>query len=169
MNRRMGVLTAILAMVACVTPMEPDEVEEVTTCNGTDLATIRKNLLLDGFKIEQESTEDLVTDFKQSDFWNGDRRYIRLTAVKVGDNVFKLKVRTRTIRIYQRDHIGMGVTNHHSRHRHSNTVILDFSRPLEVEHEQDMEYYEEHRDQHVALKQRICGSVTSAQPSESID
>jgi hypothetical protein len=137
--------------------MEPAEIEEVTTCRGTDLATIRKNLLLDGFTVEKEFPTDLVTDFKQSAYWNGDRRYIRVTVVETGEKTFKLKVRTRTIRIYQRDQVGMGMSTYDPYHRPTGTVILDFSRPMEVEHEADMDYYKEERDRHEAFKSMICG------------
>ncbi len=144
-------------LAACVTPMSSSDIEEVTTCKGATLADIRKNLLLDGFKIEQETKSDLVTDFKQTDIWNGDRQFIRITAVEIGENTYKLKVRRKSLRIHRSDHYGMGMSGIDRRSRASSTIVLDFSRPIEVEDEDDQVYYQEHFDRHLQLRKQICG------------
>jgi hypothetical protein len=129
----------------------------MTTCNNISLADIRKNMLLNGFVIEKETGTDIVTEFKQTDNWHGDRRFVRVNAVDVGEKVFKLKVRIKSIRIHREDHMGMGMTSYGRRSRQSNTVILDFSRPIEVEDEDDEVYYEERRDGYLKLRKDICG------------
>jgi ribulose bisphosphate carboxylase small subunit len=82
----------LFSLVSCVTPMNQSDIEAVTTCKDTTLADIRRNLLLQGFKIDQESKTDLVTDFKQTDFWQVDRQFLRISAVEVEEKTFKLKV-----------------------------------------------------------------------------
>ena len=147
----------VLLLASCVTPMSPSDVEEVTTCKGTTLSNIRKNLLLDGFTIEQETTTDLVSDFKQTDIWHNDRQFLRITAVEVGEKTFKLKVRRKSLRVHRGDHYGMGMSGHDRSSRASSTIVLDFSRPIEVEDEDDQVYYQEHYDRHMQLKNQICG------------
>ncbi len=144
-------------LASCVTPMSPSDVDEVTTCKGTTLADIRKNLLLEGFKIEQETSSDLITDFKQTDIWHNDRQFLRITAVEVGEKTFKLKVRRKSLRIHRGDHYDMGMHGHDRRSRASSTIVLDFSRPIEVEDEDDQAYYQEHFDRHMQLRKQICG------------
>lgn len=147
-----------LALTSCVTPMNQSDIEEVTTCKDTTLADIRRNLLLDGYKIEQESKTDLVTDFKQTDFWKSDRQFLRITAVEIGDKTFKLKVRTKTIRIHESDSFGMGMAGSGQRSRATGTIVFDFSRPIEVEDEDDQAYFQEHLDRHIRLRKLICGA-----------
>lgn len=147
----------LFSLVSCVTPMAQSDVEEVTTCKETTLADIRRNLLLDGFKIEKESKTDLVTDFKQTSIWNSDRQFLRITAVEVGEKTFKLKVRRKSIRIHDSDSFGMGMTGSGRRNRASSSITFDFSRPIEIEDEDDQEYFEEHFDRHMQLRKLICG------------
>jgi hypothetical protein len=148
----------IFMSFGCVTPMKQSDIEELTTCKNTTLADIRRNLLLDGFKINQESKTDLVTDFKQTDFWKSDRQFLRITAVEIGENTFKLKVRRKSIRIHESDSFGMGMAGSGRQRSPSGTIVFDFSRPIEVEDEDDQTYYEEHFDRHLQLRKLICGA-----------
>jgi hypothetical protein len=148
----------LFTLPGCVTPMNQSDIEDVTTCKNTTLADIRRNLLLDGFKIDQESKNDLVTDFKQTDFWKNDRQFLRITAVEVGENTFKLKVRRKSIRIHESDSYGMGMAGSGRRNKASGSIFFDFSRPIEVEDEDDQTYYQEHLDRHMQLRKQICGT-----------
>lgn len=149
------ILAGILS--SCVTPMPQSEVEALTTCGEISIATVRKNLLLNGWVIDKESPTDLVTDFKQTDYWHGDRRFVRITAVDLGNRIVKLKVRVKSIRIHRDDGIGVGVSGFDWRYRQSNSIVFDFSRPIEVEDEDDETYVEGSRERYHQLKREACG------------
>lgn len=151
------ILFFLWMLASCVTPMSQSEIDEVTTCKDITIASVRKNLLLNGFVIDKETTTDLVTEFKQTDYWHSDRSFIRVSAIDLGDSRIKLKVRVKSIRIHRDEGIGLGVSSFERRSRQSNSVILDFSRPIEVEDEEDETYFDEHRGRYQLLKHQVCG------------
>jgi hypothetical protein len=143
---------SLFVLSSCLHLMAPSEVEEVTTCKDTDLKAIRKNLLLNGFKVTGETAEDLQTDYKQMSGYSGDKESASVTVVKIDDKTFKFRVRVKEDRLETRDGNSMGLSTGKDK-----GMYFQQRETVATSNESDQVYYVEHRARHEALRAQVCG------------
>lgn len=142
---------------SCVTPLKPEEVEQLSTCPNTSMEQIRKNLLLAGYRITSSTDEDLSTDFKQVEDWRG-KSFRSIAVIKQGDQRFRFKVRIREERLkeiptgesrvtFKSENAPAGVETVHK----TTQTIVDRD-------EFDQGYYEGNREENAKIQREVCGS-----------
>ena len=150
---------SLILLTNCVTPMAPSEIDALTTCSkGTDIAKVKKNLLLAGYGIEHVTDEELITDYKQA---HG-RAWQRITALKM-DDVVKFKVRVRK-ESYESVPGGSttSVTSFSSggkKSKKEERQVVTENRQERVTNDMDESYYVEYRPNYEKTKVEVCGSI----------
>ncbi len=132
------------------TPMAEADVTAVTTCKTGDLSTIKKNLMLAGYSIDNVDDESLETGFKQTAGGGGGKEFLKIIAVKVDDETTKFKVRVRTESL---DKMQTG----EMKDSMGRTIATD-STVVENNNEVDQAYYVEAKDQYAITQKEVCGT-----------
>ncbi len=146
---------AAALVTGCLHALESNEVTRLTTCKNNDLKKIRKNLLLAGYEIKNESDSDLTTDYKQYAGYGGDRNLRRITVVKLDGKDFKFNVRQKSKSIQRNNN---QYSNGNNSKKGGTTINIDASQPIEVENDFDQEYYKERIAQYEQTQREVCGS-----------
>lgn len=150
----MTFLTAVV--VGCVTPMSQSDIDELTTCKNTNLKAIRKNLLLNGYKILNATDEDLSTDFKQVSGYSTSRTLQAINVIKIDDKTFRFKVRKREDRVETVDtgstSFSQGMGNQ------SQSVNIQQKQAVNTSNENDERYYIEYRETYAKTHRDVCGN-----------
>lgn len=161
MHSRILALGALLALsstgcfmfggMPAATPMAEADVTAVTTCKTGDLSTIKKNLMLAGYSIDNIDDESLETGFKQTAAagYGGGKEFLKIIAVKVDDETTKFKVRVRTESL---DKMQTG----EMKDSMGRTIATD-STVVENNNEVDQAYYVEAKDQYAMTQKEVCG------------
>jgi hypothetical protein len=151
-----------LYLTACVTPMGPGEIDDLTSCKGIGLPAIRKNLLLAGYDIQSQGEEDLTTGFKQVSGYGTSRGLQRITVVKIAENQFRFRV---TLRSDSMQAISTGSTTqkittttsgNSPKSTYENTN--DQRQLVSTSNEGDQTYYVEHRGNYESTRHAVCGN-----------
>ena len=152
-------VVALLAgfVAACVTPMTMSQVEDVTTCKQTTLKKIRKNLLLAGYEIEEQTSEDLVTEWKQTGGYEKNRSLDRITVVKVDDSTFRFKVMQRSVRVDRENIATVSTTSKSKKRRDSATTGISFGRDVDRTNDSEQRYYQEYETTYRQKQYEVCG------------
>jgi len=148
----LGLVASLFVLITgCMTPMAQRDIDELTTCNNTDLKALRKNLLLNGYAVVSQSDDDIVTDYKQEG-----RNWSRVTVIKVDDKTFKFKVRNRR-EGYEQAPTGSTLTTISSNDGRRVQAHSQGSQTFKTTDENDQVYYVEQRAQHEATRSAVCG------------
>lgn len=145
-------LPSFVLVYSCVTPMPQSEIEMLTTCKNVDLKAIRKNLLLNGYGITAASDEDLITDYKQTNYGT----WQRITVVKVDDKTTKFRIRNRhqyestKPSGYSETRVNTGSGQTTSIRQQTHEVQQEIGESDEV-------YYTEYYSRYQQTKDEVCG------------
>lgn len=157
-DKKWAALGLISLVAACVTPMSVSEIEDVTTCRDTTLNQIRKNLLLAGYEIEEQTGEDLVTDWKQTGGYNKSKYLQRLTVVKLDKGLFRFKVMKRSVTVDRENQATLTTTTRNKKKNESERVGIAFGRDVERYSDYDQSYYQERQADYRQTQVEVCGS-----------
>ncbi len=115
--KRIILLLLLLLLNSCalfLTPISKQKVEQLTTCNNS-FSKIRKNLLLQGYTITHETSEDLSTDYLRDDFevkgllGNTIQSYDKkITLIKIDESTTRFVVKIRVTKYGTDSGIGGG-------------------------------------------------------------
>lgn len=131
------------------TPMPANQVEELTVCKNADMAKIKKNLVLNGYSIRNETDELIETDFKQVDGRGTSKFSERISVVKVDDTKAKFNVRKKSEGVEKVETGQFKSSN--------GQVLATDSQLVPTANEEDEQYYVEAKDQHEATRRKVCG------------
>lgn len=131
------------------TPMPATEVDALTVCKETDLAKIKKNLVLNGYAIRNASDDMIETDFKQVEGSGTSKFSERISVVKLDDGKAKFKVRVK--------HEGVEKVETGQMKSSTGQVIATDSKLVSTENEEDEKYFAETRPNHEATHKSVCG------------
>jgi hypothetical protein len=148
------------------TPIQGQQVEQLTTCKNTDLGKIRKNLMLNGFSIRDATDDTIETEYKQVDdglrapsLAGGPFARVegpvsktskRVTVIKLDDTTVKFRVRVREDSL-RKVETGRVTSS-------TGQVIATDSSLVHDENEQDEHYFTETIPQHEETRRQICGA-----------
>ncbi len=153
-----GLCIAASALVAgCLHMLEGSEVNRLTTCKNTDLKAIKKNLLLAGYEIKREDTDNITTDYKQTSGGGMDKTMRRITVVKLDDKAYKFNVRVKSKRVEQNNN-NYSNDPYNKKKKSDTTININMSQPIETENDFDQDYYKEHVAQYEQTKSEVCGN-----------
>src|SRR5690606_33861384 len=156
---RKWIIPGLMAVAtACVTPMSASQIEDVTTCRNTTIAKIRKNLLLAGYEINEQTGEDVVTEWKQTGGYGKNKTLQRITVVKVDDGLFRFKVMKRSVSVEREDQASFTTTKHNKNRSKSETTGFSFGRDVERHSDYDQSYYTEYMGDYRSTQHEVCGS-----------
>ena len=158
------IMVGILASVAAValsgcswmgafkrTPMQPQEVAQLTTCATGDMAQIKKNLLLAGYSVPRVDQETVETDFKQMGGAGHAKAFVRITAVRIDDTTTKFKVR---VKLESLDSVKTGEL----KDGNGRTIATDSSL-VKNQNEEDEAYFVEGRNEYAQVRSEVCGAA----------
>ena len=132
------------------TPMQPDAVASLTTCGTGDMSSIKKNLMLAGYRVVSADDETIQTDFKQTAGYGGSKEFLKVTAVRVDDKTVKFKVRVKSESMQT-------VQTGELKDSNGRTIATD-SQVVNDQNEGDESYVLEMKDQYEATHKEVCGS-----------
>ena len=147
-----------LAAAACVTPMSASQIEEVTTCRDTTIAKIRKNLLLAGYEIEEQTGEDIVTEWKQTGGYGKNKDLQRVTVVKLDEGRFRFKVMKRSVSVEKENQASFTTTKQNKKRNKAESTQISFGRDVERHSDYDQSYYQEYLNGYRSTQAEVCGS-----------
>ncbi len=155
------VLTGCAGMFTPAVPLSQAEVKRLTTCDNADLKTIRKNLLLAGYVVTKTTDDDLVTDFKQVGAGSYNKKWVRVTAVKVDDKTIRFKTREKLVSTErvadETEESSYTGSRYASKGRHKGpTKQTTTYRNQTVQNETDSLYTDRTRQMHETLHAEIC-------------
>ena len=137
-------------------PLSSAEVEHLTTCRDTDLGTVRKSLLLNGYDIKSQTESDLVTEFKQYSGFGGNQYLRRITVVKTGDKAYAFRARLKRISL-ENQHSPV-LPSDTGNKRDKNKTIVEVNLAAPVKDEEDESYVESGRGDYEEVQREVCGS-----------
>lgn len=132
------------------TPMPADQVGALTTCKGSDMASIKKNLMLSGYSIRSASDDAIETDFKQVSGYGTNKELQRVSIVKVDDKTARFHVRVKSEGV-EKVETGRVTTT-------SGKVVATDNKLVHTENEEDEHYFNESRQLHEKTHREVCGS-----------
>lgn len=144
-----------MSMFSCVHPMGQSDIEQLTTCKNTDLKAIRKNLLLAGYKVTNQSDDDIQTDFKQVSGYSSSKQLIALTVVKIDDKNFKFRVRRRAESTSSVPTNETSISNGSG--QNNQKVSITQTQLVHNSDEFDQSYYIENRGEYEQTHLEVCG------------
>jgi len=139
-------------------PLSSAEVESLTTCRATDLATMRKSLLLNGYEIKSQTDADLVTEFKQYSGFGGNQYLRRITIVKTGDKTYAFRIRLKHVSLENQHSPVLPSDTGNKRDKNKTIVEVNLAAPVKVEDEDDESYVESGRGDYEEVQREVCGS-----------
>ena len=145
-------------------PLSSAEVERLTTCRDTDLGTMRKSLLLNGYEIKSQTEADLVTEFKQYAGFGGNQYLRRITVVKTGDKTYAFRTRLKRISLENQHYPVLPSDAGHKRDKNKAIVEVNLAAPVKVEDEDDESYVESGRGDYEVVQSEVCGHHNSTPP-----
>jgi hypothetical protein len=131
-------------------PLTAPEVDALTTCMDTDLAVVKKNLLLNGYVLASQDGDTLVTDFKQVEGYGTEKGFERFTVVKVDARTLKFRVRVRQQGV-QRVQTGQA-TDYRGR------VVATDSQIVGTDNQTDQAYVDTDRALYANQHRAVCGN-----------
>lgn len=151
------VSSVVLAIASCMTPMSQSDIADLTTCPpGVEIGDVKKNLVLAGFGIDNESPDTLITDYKQ----DGGRSWTRISVVKVGSEL-RFRLRTRSESIESVPSKTSTTTIRSAKDKKDNEALYktEETRAERVVNDGDEVYYAERRAQYEETKRMVCGRL----------
>jgi hypothetical protein len=146
----LGVAGCLFMMPKPANPLPMQEVDALTTCKDTDLATIKKNLLLNGYTLESQDGESLVTQFKQVEGGGTEKGFERFNVVKVDERTLKFRVRVRNQSVQR-------VQTGEARDYRGRVVATD-SQLVGTDNEADQAYVDTDRLLYANQHRAVCGN-----------
>lgn len=131
-------------------PLATAEVEAVTTCKGSNIAKIKKNLMLAGYSIRNESADTLETEFKQVDGAGTQASSERIMVVKVDDQNIRFRVRVKSEGMAKVETGRVTTTS-------GRTVATD-SQLVHTQNETDEKYFKDTLPLHQKTQKDVCGA-----------
>jgi hypothetical protein len=149
------------ALTGCVTPMQPQEIEDLTTCRGKTIADIRKNLLLAGYEVQSEGTDYLSTGFRQISGYGASREMQRINVIEASKGTFRFRVVSRRDGV---ESVPTGSTTQTivvGRDGGQNQQVqnrVEQHQLVQTSNESDLAYYVEYRGNYEATHSMVCGN-----------
>lgn len=150
-------LPLVFVVSNCVTPMSSSEVEGLTTCKNITLKDVRKNLLLAGFEVDQSTSDDLITKWKQTSGFSNDKSLIKIVVVKLDEKSIKFRVRKRQSSVTQENQLSFSSTNKSKNVGTSQQQTIGFGRDVERHSDYDESYYKEYYEKYADIQHDVCG------------
>lgn len=155
--RVLVVLGLGFSVAGCVTPMSSSQIDEITTCRNTTIGNIRKNLLLAGYEIEEQTGEDIVTEWKQTGGYGNNKSLQRITVVQLDEGQFRFKVMKRSVSVTKENQASFSTVQKNKKGNNSETMDISFGRDVERHSDFDQAYYQEYVGNYRSTQAEICG------------
>lgn len=140
--------------------MPQNEINELTTCKNTSLKNIKKNLLLAGYEVDSESEDHLTTRYMQVSGYGTSKDSMRFNIVKVDNNTFRFKVKTKADRTETVNAGGQTTTVGSGKNKIN--IQQDNKQVVQTSDESDQSYWVERRADYVRTQNDVCGSTPAS-------